>query len=290
MELDYGMDFQVPTVAARFSPVYWEPMVGSEERITALVAIEPEPGASDLSPIAHVVLPARRLKAMLGITRGSSAHGILSLVAEFMTTRLAAGLTLEELDAPFGGFTVGKPREIKAFSEEQVLSGAVQMVSALGDADEILEIDGPGRRSSATTLAFLRSVQAEFSVDDKSRRSRFFKRFTSEGARQVMLDYAHDKWLVQFASIPATVGQRRYLEKEAESKILELITARKFVQASTKTVLIINKQPVLDESGELHKIGIEANERFVWFAGQHDVESIEVHSKQEAVHTLESFA
>jgi hypothetical protein len=74
---------------------------------------------------------------MLGITRGSSAHGILSLVAEFMTTRLAAGLTLEELDAPFGGFTVGKPREIKAFSEEQVLSGAVQMVSALGDADEI---------------------------------------------------------------------------------------------------------------------------------------------------------
>jgi hypothetical protein len=31
MELDYGMDFQVPTVAARFSPVYWEPMVGSEE-------------------------------------------------------------------------------------------------------------------------------------------------------------------------------------------------------------------------------------------------------------------
>jgi hypothetical protein len=71
---------------------------------------------------------------------------------------------------------------------------------------------------------------------------------------------------------------------------LELITARKFVQASTKTVLIINKQPILDESGELHKIGVEANERFVWFASQHDVESIEVRSKQEAVHTLETFA
>lgn len=289
MDIEYGLNFDVPRISARFSPVYWEPMTGSEERITALVAIEPEPGMSDLAPTAHIILPLKRLKAMLGIARGSSAHGILSHVADFMTSRLAAGLRLEELDAPFGGFTIGKPRLIKAFSEEQVLSGAVQMVSALGDVDDLLDMDANSRRSSATTLAFLRSVQAEFSIDIKERRKRFFRAFSPEGTRRVVLDYAYEKWLVQFTSLPATIGQARYMEREAESKILELITAQKFIDSKTEAILIINRQPILDVAGELRRISNDANDRFKWFASQHNVRPIEVESKQEAVRTLELF-
>ncbi|NHQ93345.1 hypothetical protein [Janthinobacterium lividum] len=290
MDIEHGLKFDLPQISARFAPVYWEPMVGSAERITALVAIEPELGSSDLTPTAHLILPLKRLKAMLGIARGSSAHGILGHVADFMTSRLNAGLTLEELDAPFGGFTIGNPRSIKAFSEEQVISGAVQMVSALGDVEDILEADINQRRSSATTLAFLRSVQADFSVDHKERRKRFFKRFSPDGTRQVTLDYAYEKWLVQFASLPSTLGQAPYLAKEAESKILELITARKFVNTSTESVLIINRQPMLEFSGELRKLADDSNSQFSWLAQEHGVRPIEVTSKHEAVSALESFA
>lgn len=290
MAFGNGLGFDLPDISARFSPIYWEPMVGSEERIVALIAVEPALDGSDLSPSAHLILPLKRLKAMFGIIRGNSAYGILKNVAEFMTARLAAGLTLEELDAPFGGFTIGAPRSIKAFSEEQLLSGAVQMVSSLGDVDELLAADVAGRLSSATTMAFLRSVQAQFSVDLKERRKRFFKAFSTDGENRVTLDYAYEKWLVQFTSLPATIGQAPYMQREAESKILELITAKKFIKSPTETVLIINHQPILEVSGDLKAKADEANRKFRWLASEHEVKSIEVKSRYEAVLALESFS
>jgi hypothetical protein len=283
------MKIDVPAIAARFSAIYWEPMVGSNERITAMIAIEPEPGQSTLIPAVHLILPVKRLKAMLGIARGNSAFGILNNVAEFMTDRLTAGLTLEELDAPFGGFTVGTPRSIKAFSEDQLLSGAVQMVSALGDVDDLLDGELSETRILATTTSFLKSVQTAFSADSKERKQRFFKTFNPGGAESVTLDYAFNKWLVQFTSLPSTLGQTPYMVREAESKILEMITARQFIESETRSVLIINRQPILQISGEIQQAADEANERFKWLAARHKVEPMEVVSKTHAVHALESF-
>lgn len=280
----------VPKVSARFSPVFWEPMAGSAERITALLAIEPEPGQTHLIPAAHLILPFKRLKGIFGPARGSSAFGILNEVAEFMTSRLAAGLTLEELDAPFSGFTVGKARTIRAFSEEQLLSGALQMVSAFGDIDDILEDDTFVTRSTSTTSAFLKLVQSAFSHDIKDRRSRFFKSIESNGAKRVMIDYAYKKWLVQFASLPSTVGQAPYVQREAESKILELITARDFVESPTETMLIINRQPITQASEDIEKIVAEANESFQWFAHHYKLHSVEVNSTAAAVNALENLS
>jgi hypothetical protein len=290
METGFQLKMDAPKISARFSPVYWEPMTGSAERITALVAIEPEPGQSDLIPAAHLILPFKRLKGILGPARGNSAFGILNEVAEFMTSRLVAGLTLEELDAPFAGFTVGKARAIKAFSEAQLLSGAVQMVSALGDIDDILEDDTFGARSTSTTMAFLKLVQTAFSHDVKDRRSRFFKAMESDGAKRVTVDYAYQKWLVQFASLPSTVGQAPYVRREAESKILELITARDFVESPTETILIINRQPIIHTSEGIASTVAEANESLKWFAKRYDVHPIEVKSTDAAVLALEQLS
>lgn len=280
----------VPKISARFSPIFWEPMAGSAERITALLAIEPEPGQTQLTPAAHLILPFKRLKGILGPARGSSAFGILNAVAEFMTSRLVAGLTLEELDAPFSGFTVGKARAIRAFSEEQLLSGALQMVSAFGDIDDILEDDTFATRSTSTTSAFLKLVQSAFSHDIKDRRSRFFKSMESDGAKRVMIDYAYKKWLVQFASLPSTVGQAPYVQREAESKILELITARDFVESPTETMLIINRQPITQASEDIEKVVAEANESFQWFAHRYKLHSVEVNSTAAAVNALEKLS
>ncbi len=129
-----------PKLRARFAPIFWEPLPGSTEQITVLIDIEPELGACFiLTPAAHIVLPPKRLKAMLGAARGESAFGILREVADFLTIRLTAGLPLEDLQAPFQGFTIGKARSIRGFNVEQLITAAVQMVSALGSADEVLE-------------------------------------------------------------------------------------------------------------------------------------------------------
>jgi hypothetical protein len=290
METGFQLNMNAPKISARFSPIFWEPMAGSAERITALLAIEPEPGQTQLTPSAHLILPFKRLKGILGAARGTSAFGILNEVAEFMTSRLAAGLTLEELDAPFSGFTVGKARAIRAFTEEQLLSGALQMVSAFGDIDDILEDDTFGTRSTSTTLTFLKLVQTAFSHDIKDRRSRFFKSMESDGTKRVTVDYAYQKWLVQFASLPSTVGQAPYVRREAESKILELITARDFVESPTETILIINRQPIALASEGIASIVAEADESLQWFAKRYDVHPIEVKSTDAAVLALEQLS
>jgi hypothetical protein len=290
METGPQLEMDTPRIGARFSPVYWEPMEGSTERITALVAIEPDPGQSNLIPAAHLILSLKRLKGMLGVARGNSAFGILNDVAEFMSSRLAAGLTLEELDAPFGGFVVGKARSIRAFSDAQLLYGAVQMISAFGEIDDAAMDEMAATKLTSTTLTFLKHVQTAFSNDIKERRSRFFASFESDGTTRVTIDYAYKKWLVQFASLPSTTGQAPYARREAESKILELITAREFVESNTESILVINRQPILQDGDEVRRAVVDANESFKFYAKRHKVLSIEVSSKDEAVRTLEQFA
>lgn len=284
------MKIDIPFIAARFAAIYWEPMVGSNERITAMIAVAPEPGSSALAPSVHAILPLKRLRSMLGISKGNSAFGILSAAAEFMTSRLAAGLTLEELDSPFSGFTIGEPRRIKAFSEEQLLSGAMQMVSSLGDVDDLLDGELSETRLTATTFAFLKTVQAAFAADDKERKLRFFRTLNAEKADSVKIDYSHKKWLVQFTSMPSTIGQNPYMIREGESKILELITAQQFIESRTLPVLIINKQPILELSGEVQDIAESAKRRFESLAKRYQIEPMVVESKAQAVNILESFA
>ena len=284
------MKIDTPFIAARFAAVYWEPMVGSNERITAMIAVEPEPGSSALIPAVHAILPLKRLRSMLGVSRGNSAFGILSTAAEFMTSRLTAGLTLEELDSPFSGFTIGDPRRIKAFSEEQLLSGAMQMVSSLGDVDDLLDGELSETRLTATTLAFLKTVQAAFAADNKERKQRFFRTLNAEYADSVKIDYSHRKWLVQFTSMPSTLGQNPYMIREGESKILELITAQQIIESATHPVLIINKQPILELTGETQDAAESAKRRFESLAKRHGVEPVVVESKGEAINILESFA
>ena len=122
-----------PLVRAQFAPVFWEPLPGSGERVAAIILVAPDLESSALlAPAAHVVLNARRLRAMLGAQRGDSALGILNETARFMTERLAAGDDIRQCKPLFRHFTVGAVRQVRGFTPEQALDAAVQSVAAFG--------------------------------------------------------------------------------------------------------------------------------------------------------------
>lgn len=284
-----------PPLRARFAPIYWEPLQGSAEQITTLIAIQPELDVGVLlAPAAHIVIPAKRLKAMLGAARGESAFGILREVEQFLTLRLASGLQLEELRAPFQGFTVGAAKRVRGFSVEQLITAAVQMVSSLGSAEEVLEdaIIATDGNATPTTREFLARVLTAFSGDDLDRRGRFHKalRVGDASETDVRVDYAHEKWLVQFASLPSTEKQAVNMSREAESKLFEVITARKWIDAATSPILLINESSLHTGSEEARKLAAGASVRFRNIARLHDVEPVLVKSKEEAVARLETLA
>jgi len=279
-----------PRLEARFCPIYWEPQAGAHDRITSLVAVLPTLESSGhFAPAAHCILSVQKLRAMLGTVRGNSAHGILSEVAVFMTQQLSAGLDLEELSAPFTGFSIGEPGTVRGFSAEQLLTAAVQMVSTLGSAEEFIEDTIPvdSRATTATTREFLKNVRMAFANDVEDRKKRFHRKYAPAGSPEITLDYQHNDLLVQFASLPATAHQLSYMNREAESKLFEILTARTTIHAPTKPLLIVNSQALTLPTSDSRLLAKITLDRFKGLAEAHNVATFVAQDEQAAVRELE---
>lgn len=290
MDITHAKTLTTPAIKARFAPVLWEPMPGSGERICAIVLLVPEPDTTlMLTPAAHVVVNVRRLKAMLGAERGESAAGILQHAAEFMTRRLYVDADLEGCMPPFKGFHVGASRRVKGFTPEQVLDTAVRLVSAFGNADDLLD-EGllENNHSTATTREFLARVQTAFAPHDDERRKRFLQRVDTN-AGSVTIDYVHKANLVQFATAPVTERQAQNMRREAEAKMLETMTVRATVmENNAKSRLIINTAPLFvgGISSGSQDTAMAAMAHYASIAKVHGFETTEVSNHEQAVHAL----
>lgn len=239
-------DYAAPPCVARYSPVFWEPLAGTGERIVALVALEPHESSSvNLSAGTYCVLPPDRLRAMLGRQRGNAAHGVLREVAEFMTQRQVAGMPVSELDAPFQGFKMGPAFVARGYSIDQLLNAAIRTVSAFGTAEDLIEEEESREtpRNTVRTAEFLRSLKRYVAGDNKDLATRFEKTLSlSKSMPDVSVDYAYKHWMVQVTSLPATPKQAMHALREAQSKLYEIDLLRKGMDGNLiHPVLLVNE-------------------------------------------------
>lgn len=215
-----------PPITVRYCAVSWQPLAGTDERLVALVSLEPHENTQQLvTPATHCILGERRLNQLLGRQRGRAAHGVLQECARYMTQRQAAGLPLEQLSALFSGFTVGKPLVGRGYSVEQLLDAAVRSVSAFGCADEMIDDEErhESPRHTVRTHQFLRDLRRIFVADNKDLVHRFDVRLADQpGAPELVVDYADGPLVVQVTSLPATERQAELSLREGESKLFEL--------------------------------------------------------------------
>lgn len=112
-----AIDYSAPPLVARYRALFWEPLLGTGERIVAIVAIESDGRSTQAIPAgAHVVIPAERLRAMLGRQRGTASAGVLAETADFLTACQAAGQGIEGLELPFRGMTLGPVLVARGYS------------------------------------------------------------------------------------------------------------------------------------------------------------------------------
>lgn len=292
MDISRAVSLTAPTIRAQFAPVYWEPLAGSGERICAIVLIVPdELSPRLLSPAAHVVINGRRLRAMLGTERGTSALGILTQAAQFMGRTLYAGGALETCVAPFKNFTTGAARKVRGFTAEQILDAAVHTVSAFGSTEDLVdELLDHSNHSTASTREFLQRVQTAFAPADDVRRKRFL-RPVETSAGPVTIDYVFERHLVQFVSAPTSERQAQNMRREADSKVLESMTVQRTImnnQAVAK--LIINTAPLHTGglSEEASRTAHAAMAHYDGMAGLYGFGTIQVSTHEDAVVALAS--
>jgi hypothetical protein len=256
----HAHSYASPPCVARYSPVFWEPIAGTGERIVALVSLEPhESSTVSVSAGTYCVLPPERLRAMLGRQRGNAAHGVLREVADFMTQRQAAGLPVAELEAPFHGFQVGPAFVARGYAVEQLLDAAVRTVCAFGTSDDLVEEEESREtpRNTVRTAEFIRSLKRIASGDDKDISARFEQTLrVSSSLPDISVDYAYKRWMVQVTSLPATQKQATHALREAQSKLYEIDLLRKTMDGNAiQPVLLINVDILtssLSEEGKEH--------------------------------------
>lgn len=277
-----------------FVPVYWEPYIGTGEKIVALVATKTELGSTKITPAkAYSVLPEKRLSAMMGRTRGASAHAILIEAADFLTTRLQAGLELNEALPPFSGFSVGAVRRSSGWTLKQVIESAVRSVAAFGSMEDLFIDELETARHTTTTREFLKRIQkSEFGIFAKDRFNKKLKVSTvDQDAPEITIDYCHHRFLVQATSLPSSKYQESDLRQEAESKLFEIMSLQRIATSTWLPKLFVNIEAIdTAVSDEAKAIAKRAQDAIFYFAKSHQVEVVAVQSIDEAIERLESFS
>lgn len=280
--------------SVNFVPIYWEPYIGSGEKIVALVATKARLDSAKTTPTkAYSVLPEKRLSAMMGRTRGASAHAILVEAADFLTARLQAGLELDDALPPFAGFSVGAVRRSSGWTLKQIIESAVRSVAAFGSVEDLFVEDSEIARHSTTTREFLKKIKrSEFGIQAKDRFDKKLKVSTvDQDAPEITIDYCHNSLLVQATSLPSSKYQESDLKQEVESKLYEIMSLQKTAQHTWLPKLFVNIE-ALDSSGSSETVSIakRAQDAINYFAKYQEVEVVSVHSIDEAIERLESLS
>lgn len=285
--------FTTAPLVARFAPVFWEPVAGTGERIVALMAVEPhEETLHALGAATYVVLNVARLKSMLGRVRGQASESILRAAASFMTERQRAGLPLGELRAPFHGFVLGPVQVARGNALEQLLDGAVRSASAFGSAEEMVEgqeADEPARHTLRTASFIARLRTSMGAAIGPESGTRFDKRLrVSLATPEVTVDYAFGSFLVQVTSLPLTPKQAVNSNREAQSKLLELLLVQRAMDNNlVHPTLLVNEdaRQLATDAVTADEIA-RAQERLIQLTNSFDTALLWAHSVDDAARQL----
>ncbi|NYT36639.1 hypothetical protein ERD78_07130 [Allopusillimonas soli] len=284
------MPEQTAIIKARYAPVYWEPMPFVGERFISIVVVQPINADSIIEPTARVVLSLDRLKVMFG---RSAKHifGIMNETADLLAHMLASGANLETLEMPFSGFNLGETRLARGRTVEQMLDGAVRSISSLGAADALYQPTSISlRRQNQATAIFLQRVRKRFADGDRDLKDRFRRQlYTREAKLVITLDYSHERWLVQMASLPHIRQQATLLRREAESKLFGLQAVKREFEGNAEPILLVNAG-VLDHpaDNEANNLAQETQEHYRNCASLVGARLIEARTTSEGVRALES--
>ena len=130
----------LPTYKGRWCPVYWTPIVGASEQLTAFIASRGEDGQTCLRQTIRDEI----LVAVFGEQRANGLRSMLSFVEDSLACWLSTDQSLGEESAwlpPLSGFRAGAWREscaenVRQLAAQGICSEAAFANSAFADLNQ----------------------------------------------------------------------------------------------------------------------------------------------------------
>lgn len=116
----------LPAFAAQATHVYWEPVSGSGERITAAVALRDGSGE-----VRVISLLSPEVLSVLYRGQGANAASLLAMVTDSLKSHLRKTCNLADWIPPVSGFTAQPLRDFAGRSPEDVLDQVAGLHSSL---------------------------------------------------------------------------------------------------------------------------------------------------------------
>lgn len=151
-----------PSFRANAVPVYWEPIMGSGERIAAIVAVAGMDGDVEVVPVIR--------PAIIGVMfpgQKRNAQNMLSWVSSSLKRHLLSGLAFQDWKSPISGFEIGNPLSSLGEDATDIVSQVKLLHSSLASADqgqeEVVRTDGSNTESIRASV--LSSVRKELGTE-----------------------------------------------------------------------------------------------------------------------------
>jgi hypothetical protein len=245
----------VPRFSAYWAPIYLEPMLGSGERLTAVVACLSEDGQLGV----ELAVRARVLKCMYG-DHGERVLGMAKLVRDSLQEHLALGGAFDTWLSPSPSCHLGPVRIALGDNVESILTKAAKLTASTSgvelDVEEAPETTGAGPDVD-TWLEHIRDVVAARNQSLVSRFNCDFK--SSPGAMATRIGFLGDRIAANF---DALVPGSNFSGKRSRSKarLLDLLILRDmdlFVRQSYELMLWVPQRgsPAFSERAVDHAYG-----------------------------------
>jgi hypothetical protein len=210
---------ELPFYEGKWSPIYWEPILLSGERLTVFVAAI----GADGHAVVKVILRDDILKVLFP-ENYSQVSDLLSWASDDLLVHLSEVGSCDSWDAPITGMFVGEEYPALSTDVYGIILQAIPMCSSLGSLklveDKIeskLEVLSQDRWSSDIRASVLQSLP---------RLEPCFNRqyVVSKGARATQIDFMGARLVANFGRIIPNQISRSL--KDAKAKILDLAVLR----------------------------------------------------------------
>lgn len=211
----------LPSHSGKWVSVYLEPMLGSGERLTIIVAAV----TSDREILVKPAIRKEVVEAMYGL-RSSSFNNMVDLISNSLKSHLNNGGDFTEWQPPLSGITIGTPRDAVSSTITGILRQAVSLSSSLSSLlDENTDVDGKVKKSRERDRWSTQLIDAVLRVDAK-RECYFNRQFTySDGHRPAKIFYLSDTAAINTGKLlPSNLNE---FVKDGKAKISDLSMIKK---------------------------------------------------------------
>ncbi|ELW8976970.1 hypothetical protein SIN39_003465 [Yersinia enterocolitica] len=246
LNLDYLLNSApaMPAVSGEWLSVYLEPMIGSGERFTIIVAAI----SSDGEVVVKPAIRKEVIEVMYGF-KSSTFDSMISMIASSLKNHLEISGTFIGWNPPVGGVSVGSVRRAASSSIIGVLRQAVSLTSSLSSLADIANEDKSKTKKTREKDRWVEQLTEAVVALDRHREVYFNRQFSfNDGYRPAKIFYLSEWAAINTGKLLQSNLNQQVIDNKAKIADLSMVKLHSEIFERTTHELLVYRPMESDPS------------------------------------------